>query len=375
MGNVRFVGFDVHAETIAVAVADSTRNGEVVSLGTIPNRPEPIAKLLRKLGRPEDLRVCYEAGPCGFVVYWQLAKLGVHCEVIAPGLVPVKPGDRIKTDRRDAEKLARCYRNGDLTPVWVPDANTEALRDLLRAREAANQDHVRAVNRLRKLLLRRGIRPPEEMKNKTSSQKYLDWTKTVRFEQSGLEATRLDYISEVEHMRGRIARLEEAIDDAVNAAPASMRDVIQALQALRGIRKVVAATIVAELGQVSRFATAPQLMSYAGAVPSEHSSGGTASRGRITKTGNSHLRRVIVESAWAYRYKPNLGPDLRRRQKGLSKEVTEIAWKAQHRLHRRYYRLLAKGKTKQTAVTAVAREFLGFIWAIAVHVEKAHATA
>src|SRR5258707_581143 len=186
---LRFLGLDVHAETIAAAIAEP--EGEVRSLGTIPNRAESIRKLIRKLGTAEKLRVCYEAGPTGYVVYWQLAELGVQCEVVAPTLVPTKPGDRVKTDRRDAEKLARCYRSGDLTSVWVPDEAHEALRDLVRAREAAKKDQLRARHRLSKFLLRRGIRPPEKMKSWTET--HLKWVKGLRFEQLAHEATRIDY--------------------------------------------------------------------------------------------------------------------------------------------------------------------------------------
>jgi transposase len=364
MSNVRFIGLDVHAETIAVAVAEP--NGEVRSLGVIPNRPESIRKLVTKLGAPERLRVCYEAGPTGYVVYWQLTRLGVPCEVVAPTLVPVKPGDRVKTDRRDALKLARGYRAGDLTAVWVPDAAHEALRDLVRAREAAKKDQLRARHRLGKFLLRHGRRPVAALHAWT--QTHLTWVRTVHFAQAAQEVTLLDYLHEVEHVADRIARLEQAIDEAVKAAPERLRAVIEALQALRGIALVSAATIVSEVGELSRFTKPRQLMGYSGAVAREASSGERTRRGGITKTGNAHLRRIVIEAAWAYRHRPAVGTALRKRQASASVEVKAIAWKAQHRLHARYRALTARGKCKQHVVTAVGRELLGFIWAIGVHV-------
>lgn len=366
MERVKFVGLDVHAETIAVAVAE--QGGEVRSLGVIPNREESVRKLVRKLGPVELLRFCYEAGPTGYALYWQLTRMGAKCEVVAPSLVPVKAGDRVKTDRRDALKLARNYRAGELTPVWVPDAAHEALRDLVRAREAAKKDQLRARHRLNKFLLRQGRRPPMGVKPWTM--KYLEWVKReVHFEQLAQEATLLDYLHEVEHGAARIARLDGAIEEAVKSAPPQMRAVIEALQALRGIAHVSAVTIVAELGKMSRFARAKQLMGYGGIVASEDSSGERTRRGQITKTGNAHLRRVVVEAAWAYRHRPAMGRTLRERQEKVSEEVKEIAWKAQQRLHQRYRKLLAKGKNKGVVVTAIGRELLGFIWAIGIKVE------
>jgi len=365
MSNVRFIGLDVHAETIAVAVAEP--DGEVRSVGVIPNRPESIRKLVKKLGPAAQLRICYEAGPTGYVLYWALTSLGVRCEVVAPTLVPVKAGDRVKTDRRDALKLARSYRAGDLTPVWVPDAEHEALRDLVRAREAAKKDQLRARHRLGKLLLRQGRRPSTTMTAWT--QAHLTWIKTVHFAHAAQEATFLDYLHEVEHVADRLDRLERAIDEAVKTAPPRMRSVIEALQALRGIALVSAVTIVAEVGALSRFAKPSQLMGYSGAVASEDSTGTRIRRGGITKTGNAHLRRVVIEAAWAYRYRPHMGATLRKRQASVSEEVKAIAWKAQHRLYARYRHLTARGKCKQETVTAVGRELLGFIWAIGVHVE------
>lgn len=367
MSNVRFIGLDVHAETIAVAVAEP--NGEVRSLGTIPNRPESVRKLMKKLGPAAQLRVCYEAGPTGYVVYWQLTALGVKCEVVAPTLVPVKAGDRVKTDRRDALKLARSYRAGDLTAVWVPDAAHEALRDLVRAREAAKKDQLRARHRLGKFLLRHGRRPPTAMNAWT--QAHLAWVKSaVRFDHAAQEATLLDYIHEVDHVADRIERLEAAITVAVETAPTHMRAVIDALQALRGIALVSAVTIASEVGELSRFTKPRQLMGYSGAVASEDSSGQRTRRGGITKAGNAHLRRVVIEAAWAYRHRPAVGPTLRKRQAPVSPEVKAIAWKAQHRLHARYRALTARGKCKQHAMTAIGRELLGFIWAIGVNVES-----
>jgi transposase len=365
--NIRFVGLDVHAETIAVAVADSGQS-EVRSVGMIANKPEAIRKLVKKLGPARSLRVCYEAGPCGYTLYWQLTELDVHCAVIAPTLIPVKAGDRIKTDRRDAVKLARCYRGGDLTPVWVPSAAQEALRDLVRAREAAKKDQLRARHRLQKFLLRHGLRPPT--KTRAWGVVYLAWIQSLQLELLPLEATLRDYLHEVEHAAERIERLEKYIDQAIDAAPAEFRAVIEGLQALRGIARISAATIVSEVGILSRFRRPKQMMGYVGVVSSEHSSGNRIRRGAITKTGNAHLRRILIEAAWAYRLRPNLGAALKARQKNASEEVKEIAWKAQHRLHSRYVRLASRGKAPQQVVTAIARELIGFVWAIGVAVEK-----
>jgi transposase len=367
MSKIRFVGLDVHADTIAVAVAEP--DGEIRSLGIIPNRLESVRKMVAKLGPVNQLKACYEAGPTGYVLYWQLSSLGVVCEVVAPTLVPVKAGDRVKTDRRDAQKLARSYRSGDLTAVWVPDAAHEALRDLVRTREDAREDQQRARQRLGKFLLRHGCQPPEDVK-KNWTQKHMTWIKSqVKFEQAATQAAFLDYVHEVEHAADRLARLEKAIDDAVAAAPAEMQNVVQALQALRGVGKIVAVSVVAEVGSLSRFDNPRQLMSYSGLVSSEYSSGSRIQRGSITKTGNSHLRRVIVEAAWAYQHKPWIGGWLAKRQQGLDEEIKDIAWKAQWRLCTRYKKLAARGKNKPQIVTAIGRELLGFIWAIAVRTE------
>ena len=362
---VRFLGLDVHAETIAVAVAEP--DGEVRSLGTIANREESIRKLVKKLGPPEHLRACYEAGPTGYVLYWQLTQLGVECAVVAPTLVPTKAGDRVKTDRRDALKLARSHRSDDLTAVWVPDGDSEALRDLVRAREAAKQDQLRARHRLSKFLLRMGRRPVAGMKAWTEP--CMAWVRQVRFEQPAQQATLLDYLHEVDHMAGPVKRLEQAITEAVKLASPQVQEVVKGLQALRGIAEISAVTIVAELGQISRFDTARQLMGYSGAVPSEDSSGKRKQRGSITKTGNAHLRRIVVEAAWSYRHRPTIGPRLRKRQEGVAEPIKEIAWKAQVRLSKRYARLAAAGKDQRKIITAVGRELLGFIWAIGVNVE------
>ena len=266
-----FVGLDVHAETIAVAVAEG-EGGEVRSLGIIPNREQSVKKLLSKLGPKETWTACYEAGPTGYALYWQLAGMGCRCEVVAPTLIPVKAGDRVKTDRRDAERLARALRAGDLTPVWVPDESHEALRDLVRAREAAKTDQLRARHRLSKYLLRHGRRPTVKMKPWT--QRYLEWVgREVKFEHYAQQVTLHDYLEEVNHQGQRIARIEKAIDEAMERAPEAMQEVVGALQALRGIAKLSAVTIVSEVGQLSRFPTARQAMAYSGLVASEHSSG------------------------------------------------------------------------------------------------------
>ena len=362
---VRFLGLDVHAETIAVAVAEP--DGEVRSLGTIANREESIRKLIKKLGSADQLRACYEAGPTGYVLYWQLTQLGVECVVVAPTLVPTKAGDRVKTDRRDALKLARSHRSNDLTAVWIPDGDSEALRDLVRTREAAKQDQLRARHRLSKFLLRMGRRPAVGMKAWTEP--YMAWVRQVQFERPAQQATLEDYLHEVDHMGERVKGLEQAITEAVKLATPAVREVVKGLQALRGIAEISAVTIMAELGSIARFDTPRQLMGYSGAVPTENSSGNRTQRGSIPKSGDAHLRRIVVEAAWSYRLRPAIGPRQRKRQEGVPEPIKEIAWKAQVRLTKRHARLAAAGKHQRKIVTAVGRELLGFIWAIGIKAE------
>lgn len=366
--SIRYVGLDVHAETIHAAIVEGREQPR--SLGVIQNRPEAVRKLLKKLGDVANLRVCYEAGPTGYVLYWQLTKLGVHCEVVAPSLIPRKPGDRIKTDRRDAMKLARAYCSGDLAAVWVPDAAHEALRDLVRAREAAKKDELRAKHRLSKYLLRNGLYP--DVRCQPWSLTWWRWLRMVKLPHEAQVATMLDYTSEVEHMRHRIERLDLAIDEAVGAAPETMQAVIDALQALRGVAKVTAVTLVVEVGTFARFEHPKKLMGYSGMVPSEQSSGGRRRQGSITKTGNARLRRVLVEAAWHYRHRPCLSTRQKKLQATLRPKAVEVAWKAQLRLHRRYRRLSERGKPSAQVVTALARELLGFIWAIGVEAEHSN---
>lgn len=335
---------------------------------------EAIKRLVKKLGPIEQRRVCYEAGPTGYGVYWQLAALGVSCEVVAPTLVPVKPGDRVKTDRRDALKLARSYRSGDLTPGWVPDATHEALRDLVRAREAAKKDQLRARHRLSKFLLRQGRRPPTGVKAWTPA--YLTWvTSAVHVAPAAQEATLLDDVHQIDQVGARLERLAHALDAAVQTAPVRTRAVIDGLQALRGVALVTAVTIGSEVGDFTRFARPRQLLGYSGAVASEHASGTRTQRGAITKTGTAHLRRVLIEAAWCSRHRPAIGTTLRKRHAAVDADVKAMAWTAQHRLHARFRALTAQGKPRQLAVTAVGRELLGFIWAIATTVHTTHRDA
>jgi transposase len=369
--DIRFVGLDVHKETIAVAIAQA--DGLVESLGTIENTPEAVRRLVKRMREKKgEVRFCYEAGPTGYVLYWQLTGLGVRCEVIAPSLVPVKAGDRVKTDRRDAVKLARFYRAGELTAVWVPTREHEALRDLVRNREATKKDERRALNRLQKFLLRQGCRTPGKMRVESAS--YRTWVASLTFEYAAQNATLADLLAEVEHVQRRIQSLNKHLDAAVAASPPTMRAVIEALQAMRGVSKLTATTVVAEVGRFSRFTHPRELMGYSGAVPSEYSSGDSKRRGAITKTGNAHLRRVVGEAAWHYRHRPRVIGQLRKRQQGLSTETIDIAWKAQQRLHQRYVGLEQRGKCKPKAITAIAREMLGFMWDIGSRVERAHDT-
>ncbi len=359
----KYVGLDVHKATIAVAVADEGR-GEVRSYGTIKNTPAAVAKLVKRLGPAERLACCYEAGPCGYGLQRQLTGLGAACRVVAPSLIPTKPGDRIKTDRRDAVKLARLLRSGELTSVWVPDAEHEALRDLSRAREAARDDRQRARQRLGKLLLRLGIEEPGETQRWT--QRYWAWLRAVKLEQPLQQLVLADAIETVDAGTARLKRLEGQLKGA--ATTGRHAPLIAALQSLRGVGVITAVTLLAELGDLRRFPTPRPLMAYLGLVPSEHSSGGSQRRGRITRAGNSHVRHVLVQAAWHYRHAPKVTRALEQRQAGQPEAVTDVAWRAQERLHARY-RKLAGRKGRQKAVIAVARELAGFVWALA----RAHA--
>lgn len=369
--STRWIGLDVHGETIAVAVAE--KDGAVRFVGTIANRPEPIRRMMKKLQEGCTLHACYEAGPCGFVLYWQLSEMGIDCQVVAPTLIPIKVGDRVKTDRRDAEKLARCHRSGDLTAIWVPDAQQQALRDLVRARHAAKQDQLRHRNRLGKFLLRQGIRRADGLR--PWSQKHLLWLDSVTFEQGPHRDLFIDHLHEVKRAAERIIRIEKAIDAAIEQAPERTRVVLDALQTLRGVAKITAVTLLSEVGSFERFDKARQMMAYAGLVPREHSSGDKTRRGGITKTGNVRMRHVLGEAAWSYRFRPSTRGHLKKRQEGQSEEVKAIAWKAQHRLNARYRKMAATGKAQGRVITAVSRELVGFIWAVGRHVEQTLAAA
>jgi transposase len=361
----RYVGLDVHGEMIAAAVGEG--HGRVRSLGQFPNRPEAVRRFIEQLGGAAGLKVCYEAGPTGYALYWQLTKMGVGCDVVAPSLIPRKPGEKIKTDRRDAEKLAECYQSGTLTPVWVPDAAHEALRDLVRARAAAKTDESRAKHRLVKYLLRNGLRHPDNSRSWTAP--WWRWVRALEFQFEPQKVTLDEHIAEVLHQTDRLARFDASIDRAIENAPPEKRAVVAALQALRGVAKLTAVTVVTEVGTFQRFRRPSELMGYTGLVPSEHSSGRRQARGGITRTGNAHLRHVLGEAAWHARHRPWLNVRLKKVLPTLPPGVSEIAWKAQERLHRKFTRLTFQRKPAGKVATAVAREFVGFIWAIGRLVE------
>lgn len=360
----RYVGLDVHKESITIAVADGS-GGESSVVGKIPNQWQALSKTLKRLGPSQALFVCYEAGPCGYGLYRRLSAAGYFCMVVAPSMIPKAAGDRVKNDRRDAKKLARLFRSGDLVAVWVPDEESEAVRDLIRARDDAKKAERVTRQQLGKFLLRHGRRFP----GKTSwSVKHLEWIRTQRFEQQAQQLTLEDYLHAVLEATERVSRLDKAIEEQVKCW--SRAPLVKALQAFRGVRLLTAAAVTAEIGDFRRFSKAPQFMSFLGLTPSESSTGDDVRRFSITRTGNKHVRRFLVESSWSYRFRPGLSYELRRRNKGVCPEVRRIAWKAQKRLHERYVRLSAKGKPKQKVVTAVARELAGFIWAAANEIQR-----
>jgi transposase len=355
----KFVGLDVHKATIAVSVADAN-GGEVRYVGEIANTPEAIEKLVRQLRKGDaHLSFCYEAGPCGYGIYRQLSDLGWDCQVVAPSLIPRKAGERVKTDRRDSLMLARLHRAGELTAVWVPDDAQEGLRDLTRAREDMKHLQRQAKQRLSAFLLRYG----KCYSGKSNwTQAHYRWLEQQKFGQPVQQIVFQEYVDTVKALSKRIDGLDTQLERVANESV--FWPVIEGLMALRGIKLLTAMTVVAEIGDLRRFDSAPQLMAYLGLVPSEHSSGATRSRGAITKTGNAHVRRVLVEASWTYRHPARKTAHLQRRAERTSEAVQDIAWKAQKRLCARYRLMEGKGKLKVQACTAVARELTGFIWAI-----------
>jgi transposase len=359
--NEAFVGFDTSKLRNAVAIADGGRAGEVRFFGEIENTAEATAKLVRKLaGKYERLTFCYEAGPTGYGLYRQITGLGHACSVVAPSLIPKKPGDRVKTNRRDAVSLAKLLRAGELTAVWVPDEGHEAMRDLTRARDTAVNDLRAKRQQVSALLLRLGRHYPH--KRQTWTKAHMNWLASQKFEYPQQRLVFEEMMLAMRQARERLTRLEEAIRGAVPEW--SLAAVVTALMAMRGIDVIAAATLLAEIGDLSRFRTPHELMGYLGLVPSEDSTGDTVRRGSITKAGNGRARRMLVECSWSYQHPPRVGPHKQHKVDAAPLAVREIAWKAQCRLHKRYRALIRRGKLKTVAITAVARELAGFIWAI-----------
>ena len=366
-----YVGLDVHKSTIAAAVAWPGREDPEYR-GIVPNRSRSLQKLIHELQGPhgEALSFAYEAGPCGYGVYREITGTGHDCQVVAPGLIPRKPTNRIKTDRRDAMTLARLHRAGELTPVWVPGPGQEAVRDLTRAREDMKALELKARQRLGAFLLRHG----RVYGGKTRwTQAHFRWLEEQSFDLALQQIVFQEYVDAVVAAVKRTAGLKAQMHEALHAW--SQRPTAEALMSLRGISTITAMTILAELGDLTRFDSPRQLVGFLGLAPSEHSSGLRRRQGAITKTGNGHVRRVLTEAAWAYRFPARKTAHLRRKAANVPDRVRAIAWAAQKRLCGRYVKLYQRGKAKNKVVTAIARELVGFIWAIACEVEgKPHGT-
>jgi transposase len=355
-----FVGLDVHKETIAVAIALPGRS-EPTYRGEIANKPTTIRKWLAQLSTEFDgalLLFCYEAGPCGYGLYRQLIEAGHACQVVAPSLIPKMAGERIKTDRRDALKLARLLRAGELTAVWVPDAEQEAMRDLTRARDDMKGQERKARQQLNAFVLRRGHHWPAGKTRWTKT--HINWLESIRFEQPCLQIVLQEYVDAV---KAATQRVDDLTDQIHQASPMwSLAPVVDALVALRGVDKLAATVLLAELGDISRFDSPKQLMAYLGLVPSEYSSGRRRRQGGITLTGNGHARRMLIQSAWCYRFPARQSPHLKRKAQNAPAEAKAIAWRAQKRLCGRYRQLTQAGKNTKLVCVAIARELAGFIW-------------
>jgi len=356
-----FVGLDVHKDSISVAYAPEARAADVTFVGPIGTRQCDIDKLLRRLhSKASELFFAYEAGPCGYVLHRYLTRKGVTCIVVAPSLIPKKPGDRVKTDRRDAVELARLLRSGDLTPVYVPSVQDEAVRDLSRAREDAVKDLKAARLRLKSFLLRLGLHYVGRADWNDAHVRYLA---RVVCPTPAQQIVFQEYLRAVTEVADRLKRLEAELRE--HSSSWRLSPLVEAYQALRGVQDTVAITTAAELGDITRFNTPRQLAAFVGLVPSEHSSGPSRRQGSITKSGNGHARRVLIEGAWAYRHPAKVSEAMQKRLQRLPKNIQDIAWKAQLRLCKRFRRLTARGKHPNVVVTAIARELVSFMWAIA----------
>lgn len=358
----KYVGFDVAKDSIAVSVAEEGREAaRYVKL--IPHNLEAVRKVLKKIGEPEELLICYEAGPTGYVLYRWLRAMGYVCKVIAPSLIPKRAGDRIKTDRRDSLRLAQLLRAGELTEIHVPEEKEERLRDLSRLREDVREDLHRSRQRLLKWLLRRQIDHPEHIKTRWTKA-FNQWLDAPAFEHADDQLIVQEYRQAIRETESRLDRLEKVILQLVKRSPHEA--IVQVLQAFRGISALAAFTIAQEVVDFGRFPAAGHAMGYTGLVPQERSSGVSTWRGGITKTGNTHLRRILIEAAWSYRHKPVVKGELQKRLAALPPEFAELSWRAQTRLHQKYYELaIQKGKHRNVANAAIARELVGFLWAAA----------
>jgi transposase len=359
-----FVGLDVHKDSISVAHAEGHRTDPPHFVGAIGTRQGDIDKLVRRLqSKSAQLAFAYEAGPCGYVLYRYLTGKGLDCQVVAPSLIPKRPGDRVKNDRRDAVELARLLRSGDLTPVYVPSIEDEAVRDLCRARDAARVTLKAAKLRLKSFLLRLGLNYTGRANWSAAHKRYLA---KVVCPTPAQQIVFQESIRAVDEQFERLGRIEQEL---LELAPKwRLWPVVEALQALRGVQWIVALTVVAELGDLTRFHNPRQLAAFVGLIPSEHSSGEKRRQGSITKAGNTRARRVLVEGAWAYRYPAKISEHIQKRIETLPKVAQDIGWKAQVRLCKRFRRLTSRGKHANVVVTAIARELVAFMWAIAKEV-------
>jgi transposase len=362
------VGLDVHKDSISVAAAEPGR-APARLIGKVTHDVNKLLKVLAKIGTAEQLHLVYEAGPTGFGLQRALKGRGYVCEIIAPSQMPRRPGDRVKTDGRDSIQLAECSRAGQLSAIWIPDPGDEAIRDLSRAREDAVNSRMQARHQLKGFLLRHDVR----YTGKTSwCGAYYRWLATLNFGAGAAQTAFTEYWQAVKSADDRVDRLTKALQSSITGW--RFEPVVGALQALRGVAAITAIGLVAEIGDLSRFAHPRKLMGYLGLVPSEHSSGQRTSRGSITKTGNAHARRLLTEAAWNYRFKARIGKEAQLRQQELSEPVRTMAWKAQLRLTQRFAALNARGVQANKACVAVARELAGFVWAIGMQAQREQLT-